>query len=238
MRNRSLEYLTRRGTSLKRKKTHEQKEIEEVFSQISSELESLKELVGKVEKECMLYCAPGFTSKAGIAKRIDEHRYAIAVTLSKAKGLMETFSQTYEKSFNPSLINSISTHFHYKLDALVFQMNGSLCCIEEARTAFPDLGERVPSDSDKATIEGVYKSVYFITTVIRELKSVVLSQSDKIERLDCAMDLVAHSAKKSSKEISSISTFGSQIKNRVITVLFFSIFILIVLSTLKAYSYR
>jgi len=237
MKNRSMEYLSKRNAVFIREKTREQNEIEEFFIRIAKELQKLNELVEKVEKECKLYCVPSFLSKTEIVKRIDLLRYEIALNLTKSKGVMEMFSQKYSRSINNSLTDSVASHFHYKLDSLVSRMNESLQKIEQKKT---ELSEKSSffTQNEKNSIEGVYKSVYFISSVIRELKSVIISQSEKIERLDSVMDAISHSSEKSKKEIVSISAFGSQVKNRIITVLFCSIFILVVLSSIKVYTHQ
>ncbi|KAI5181958.1 hypothetical protein NEOKW01_2108 [Nematocida sp. AWRm80] len=236
MKNRSQEYISKRNILYKHYSQKEMSEVEKLFSKIAEELSTLKILVDSVEKECLLYCIPTFASKGMISDRITSLRYKIALTLTRSKGIMEEFSTKYKRSINHSLVESIGTHFHFKLDHLISRMNKALEKIEESRDQLTErtTDKRLPND--KASVEEVYKSVFFITNIIRELKSVVLSQSDKIERLDTLMDTVTHGAEKTKKEITSISTFGSQIKNRIITILFLSIFVLIVLSTIKAYS--
>ncbi|KAI5185356.1 hypothetical protein NEHOM01_0771 [Nematocida homosporus] len=234
MKNRSLEYLSLRPITYESAQRREKDEVEEFFTKITGRLTKLKELVDGVEKECVLYCIPSFKSKIEIVKRIEAYRYKIAVALTKAKGVMEQFSEKYQKSINAGLVESMGVHFHFKLDGLITRMNEALQKIEEKREGLAGTESDPLFSESSSSVEGVYKSVYFISTLIRELKTVVLSQSEKIERLDIAMDRVTYSAEKSSKEIASLSAFGSHIKNRIITVLFCSIFVLIVLSAIKA----
>lgn len=231
MKNRSQELLKRRSTVFEKRKVREKNEVERLFSRISESLSLLDKLVSQVERECEIYCKPTFKSRADIARRIEGLKYEIAVNLTKAKGIMDYFSQNYRKSINYVLVESIGVHFHYKIDGLIQRLNQSVSKIEGARE-----GEAEGEVTNEPGIEGVYKSVYYISTIIRELKSVVISQTDKIERLDVAMEYVSNSAYKSINEIESISPFGSQIKNRIISVLFCSILLLVGLSTIKAYA--
>lgn len=230
MKNRSKEYLScrKKEKTLARAQAREADAMEEFFLRVSSKLSCIEQLVARVEKECGLYCIPSFKSKAGIAKRIAGLRSETALALARAKGVLEEFSGRCRRSINSALVEAVAVHFRFKLDRLISRMHLSLGQIDEARSA--------PSSSSSA--EDVYKSVYYISGIIRELKGVVLSQSEKIERLDTAMDQATASAEKSKREISSLSAFGSHVKNRIITVLFFSIFILVVLSGLKAYTHK
>ncbi|OAG31969.1 hypothetical protein NEDG_00444 [Nematocida displodere] len=230
MRNRSREYLSQRR--LEASEAKEKNDLEVFFLRIGSLLKDLDDSVGCVEKECLAYSIPRFTSKQDIVQRIEQLKYQVALKLTKAKTVMSEFSAKYHRSINSSLVESIGVHFHYKLDLMIVRTNASLRRIEQAKASHSE------RESSSASLEGVYKSVYFISSIIRELKGVVLSQSEKIERLDTAMDRVTDSARKTSGEISSISTFGSQVKNRIITLLFFSILVLILLSAIKAYTHR
>ncbi|KAI5170849.1 hypothetical protein NEFER03_0308 [Nematocida sp. LUAm3] len=236
MKNRSMAYLRKRPALFERERLREKSEVEEFFVGISKRLRMLKNLVQRVEEECAAYCVPSFKSKKEIAKKIEVLRYEIAIELAKAKGTMEQFTQKYKESLNHSLVESIGTHFHYTLDGLVGRLHSSLEEIEKEKKTHSPV-QSLPSESS-SSVEGVYRSVYFISTIIKELKTVILSQTDKIDRLDVAMDTVSLSSEKSTKEIVTLSTFGSHVKNRVITILFLSIFILIVLSAIKASSHR
>lgn len=227
MKNRSKEFLKKRGTLFESKKSKEKNEVHVLFSKISENLSSLEQLVEKVEKECKLYCVPTFKSKLEIVKRIEILKYEIALLITKSKGILDYFSNHFKKSINYQLVESVALHFHYKLDIIIKRINESVIKIENIKSTY--------SKSDEIGVESVYKSVYYINTVIIELKTLVISQSDKIERLDVAMEYVSNSAYKSVNEISSISVFGSQLKNRIITVLFCCILVLVLLSTLKAY---
>ncbi|KAI5189202.1 hypothetical protein NEMIN01_0368 [Nematocida minor] len=235
--NRSQDLLKKRGSIFEKRKAKEKNEVQHLFSKISGNLAMLDGLVSQVEKECTLYCIPTFNSKIEIVKRIEGLKYEIAVNLTKAKGIMDHFSSSFKKSINHILVESVGVHFHYKIDKIIARMNESLRKIEAAREEEAQMEEKTEEQGNKAGIESVYKSVYYINTIIRELKTVVISQSDKIERLDMAMDHVSSSAYKSINEISSISTFGSHMKNRIISVLFCSILVLVVLSTIKAYAH-
>ncbi|EIJ87507.1 hypothetical protein NEPAR06_0088 [Nematocida parisii] len=230
MRNRSEELKRRRGILYEKRRIKEKTEVEVLFGKISENLSKLEELVISVEKECSIYCIPSFESKGKTIAKIEQMKYEISIVLTKSKGILDYFSQNFKKSINYTLVESISVHFHYKIDRLINRMNASMANIEKIKE---------PSTEQKSTngAESVYKSVYHITELIRELKTVVISQSDKIERLDIAMDYVSNSANKSVNEIANISVFGSHIKNRIISVLFSCIFVLVVLSTLKAYSH-
>ncbi|KAH9387288.1 uncharacterized protein NEMAJ01_2184 [Nematocida major] len=227
MKNRSREFLKKRGALFEKRKTKEKNEVELLFGKISESLSLLESLTSRVEKECALYCIPSFKSKTDVVRRIESLKCEIALNLTKAKGIMDHFSTAYRKSINHVLVESIGVHFHYKIDAILARMNDSLQRIEGSRELL--------SAEGKSTVESVYKSVFYINTIIKELKAVVISQSDKIERLDTAMEYVSSSAKKSAGEISSIATFGSHAKNRIISVLFFCILVLVALSTMKAY---
>lgn len=231
MKNRSQELLKKRGLVFEKRRIKEKNEVEVLFSKISSSLSLLDHLVTDVEKECTVYCRPTFKSRIETARKIEKLKYEVAVNLTKAKGVMDYFAQNYKKSINYVLVESIGVHFHYKIDGLIGRLNQSLAAIENIRNR-----EDSPGPNDTTGVEGVYKSVYYISTIIRELKTVVVSQSDKIERLDMAMEHVSSSAYKSIHEIGSISTFGSHIKNRIISVLFCSILVLVAVSTIKAYS--
>ncbi|KAI5167002.1 hypothetical protein NEIRO03_2021 [Nematocida sp. AWRm78] len=231
MRNRSEELKRRRGILYEKRRIKEKTEVEVLFGKISENLSKLEELVISVEKECSMYCIPSFESKGKTIAKIEQMKYEISIVLTKSKGILDYFSQNFKKSINYTLVESISVHFHYKIDRLINRMNASMANIEKIKE---------PSSTEQKSINGaesVYKSVYHITELIRELKTVVISQSDKIERLDIAMDYVSNSANKSVNEIANISVFGSHIKNRIISVLFSCIFVLVVLSTLKAYSH-
>ncbi|OAG30842.1 hypothetical protein NEIG_00326 [Nematocida sp. ERTm5] len=231
MRNRSEELKRRRGILYEKRRIKEKTEVEVLFGKISENLSKLEELVISVEKECSMYCIPSFESKGKTIAKIEQMKYEMSIVLTKSKGILDYFSQNFKKSINYTLVESISVHFHYKIDRLINRMNASMANIEKIKE---------PSSTEQKSINGaesVYKSVYHITELIRELKTVVISQSDKIERLDIAMDYVSNSANKSVNEIANISVFGSHIKNRIISVLFSCIFVLVVLSTLKAYSH-
>lgn len=200
-----------------------------------SALYRLDALVHEVERQCIAYCVPSFTAKTETARKIEELKYEISLGISRAKADMDAFMRAQGSTLDRSVLASIGTHFNYKLEIMVSRINASLGRIEAGRLPTEQEADR---GSASASAESVYKSVHFISRIIAELKSLVVSQTDKIERLDMAMDKIAHGSSQTAKEISSISTFGSHVKNRIITVLFCSIMVLIVLSTLKTATSR
>ncbi|KFG27399.1 uncharacterized protein NESG_00477 [Nematocida ausubeli] len=231
MRNRSEELKKKRVILYEKIKIKEKTEVQFLFSRISNSLIQLEELIISVEKECIKYSIPRFTSKSQIIDKIEENKQNITVILTKARAALDYFSQKFHKSINHGLVESISIHFQYKIDTLIKRMHISLQEIEKIQT------KHIQMHKDTTGIDAVYKSVHIITELIRELKTVVISQSDKIDRLDVAMDYITTGSNKCVAEIGEISVFGSHIKNRIISVLFCCIFILVVLSTIKAYSH-
>lgn len=215
-------------------------EIQQLFMRASMWLIEIKVLVKAVRRECSTYCIPSFKSKAQIVSRIDSLKCQLMLSISKAEASLKRLTEAERAhTLSERLSHSINTHFRLKLDQMLAQVSLSLQEIDRERVtsggiSTPNINS-TSIDTTNTTTEEVYKSVHHICSTIKALKGVVLSQSEKIERLDMAMELATAAAEKSKREISSISSFGSHAKSRIISVLFFSILLLIVLSVIKAY---
>lgn len=254
LRNRSTEYLRRRAEKYSEAVKREQSEVEKEFERISGEIERLNKSITGVEEMCKSYCLPSFESKRQSLKRIEELKYEVIKDLTKCKSVMKRFSEKHRKSLNTSLICSVRDHFNYKLDEIVSKLQrtqryltenmGSVRVFEEIDRAAEkrEGGVELKMEGRKegeveesvGDVEKVHRSVYFLSSVIKDLKSVVLSQSEKIERLDFVMEGVFRNVENTYKQVSAIPTLNSKLKNRTIAVLVSLVVLLVVLSMIKA----
>lgn len=259
LRNRSIEFINKRRERHALAAKREQTEVEKGFERITREVSRISKSIGEVEEQCRIYCLPSFKSKRDSLGKIETLKYEVARDLARCKAAMQAFSEQHKSTMNPSLIDSIRRHFNYKLDDIIGRLNGTQVLVSEnmgkvsvfetidrAAEAVAShkasvhaekqeyLQEEADEQESSKDIERIHKSIYFLSSIIKELRAVISSQSEKIERLDIVMDGISGHAQSTLKEVAAIPTLTSRLKNRLISILLLLILALVVLSIIKA----
>ncbi|KAG0440284.1 t-SNARE affecting a late Golgi compartment protein 2 [Dictyocoela muelleri] len=87
--------------------------------------------------------------------------------------------------------------------------------------------------SKQKRIDDVRKSIFFITTVLMEIKSLVLQQNESIDRIDFNLEISNNNLNLASKEMRKIGKSRGLYKNRIIVFLISVLVILLCISSGK-----
>ncbi|ELQ74536.1 SNARE protein TLG2/Syntaxin 16 [Trachipleistophora hominis] len=87
-------------------------------------------------------------------------------------------------------------------------------------------------------IESIRSSLYFITSVLLEMKAIIASHSNMIDRIDYLVDEANSNLRMANKEIEKIPSKYGGLKDRFIVVLLFITVCLLLLLVLKIYRKR
>lgn len=197
--------------------------IRRQLKEINEKMEVLKRL----QKRQAL---PSFSYRREKKNEIMEIKTEIDITLVNT-----------EKTIKSIQIMPVKSYFVRKLQMLLLDYRKNqqeyLRSIKNAQI-FDDLeniegNEITICTSKQKRIDDVRKSIFFITTVLMEIKSLVIQQGDSIDRIDFNIEISNSTLGLSAREMRKIVKNRGTYKNRIIIVLISILIILLCISSGK-----
>ncbi|KAM0675044.1 hypothetical protein GVAV_001383 [Gurleya vavrai] len=214
---------------------------ESIRSKLLKATDRLSSLKGELERHCL----PSFTNRKRKMAEIQKQKCDLNLNLLQIENLISHI----EDVIIPLQIRStMQNYFLNKLKTLLVQFRNveenflkkmnKVKIFEEL-----DYNNQIEQTNEIQEMmlmkrmndaEQIKRSIYFLTTMLMDVKLIVTSQTAKIDRIEVHMHEVEENIKATNIELKKIPKRHNKIKNRLIFILCACIIILIILSILKA----
>lgn len=112
--------------------------------------------------------------------------------------------------------------------------------LEDTRPVQPsnNLQQKLFCEKKQTDIESIRSSLYFITSVLLEMKTIIASHSNMIDRIDHLFDETNYNLRKANEEIEKVPSRYGGLKDRLIIVLVCVLICLMIIFTFRIYRKR
>ncbi|TBU07512.1 hypothetical protein CWI39_0308p0030 [Hamiltosporidium magnivora] len=213
---------------------------------IRKKLNEAKQSISDLQLMLERHCLPSFNMRKRKMSEINHKKAEINLLISKIESL---FLVIEKEDLPESMRSSIKHHFATKLKRnLLFYRNIQQSFLKKISSlqTFEDLDSESVQGSvqEMVTIkkssdsQNIKKTIFHLTTLLLEMKMIIQAQSYKIDRIDFLLNQTYVHIDKTNQELVEIPKYTSKLKNSIIYALSMFVFLLIILSILKAYKIR
>jgi hypothetical protein len=191
-------------------------------------------------------CLPSFTQRRKRMIEINKQKCVINGSIHRCNGIVKDINglnicDTMKKSMRryfATKVEQILLEYRNIEERFLEKMNRMKIFdeLEESKVAVEYCD--VSLAKKKNEVEQIRKSIFYLTTLLLEMKMIVGSQTWKIDRVEFFVGMVNENLKGSNKELEEIPKRHNRIKNRIIYFLSITVVILTIFSLLKALKQR
>ncbi|EJW03819.1 hypothetical protein EDEG_01911 [Edhazardia aedis USNM 41457] len=231
---------------------NEKPETENFFDTLNGNLIDLQKHLHDLKLALEKHCIPSFSKRKKIKDEIDTKRCTLNFKIVQLENKISEIRE--KKCYSKKMLTILVDYYACKLNKTLVEYKNveekylkkitTLKVFDECDYDYND------NDNDQqlvnemilmkrsADAEHVRKVIFFITTMIMEMKMVVSAQNQKIDRIEVQFDTINENLKNTNVILAQMPRKHNRIKNRIISFLSFLVLILITLSILKALKHR
>lgn len=198
--------------------------IKRNFINLDKSIDDLKKLQNKDN-------LPSFSLKNEVKSEIKKMKYEIEMKLVSLESEIKNIRILQARNFFVKKFQNLL--LKYKSNQQEYLKNMKNLPVFNETVINSNITEIEAFRSKQVDIEDVRKSIFFITTVLLEMKNLLIQQRDSIDRIDYNMEISNNNLNKASHEILRIKKNNGKYKNKIITFLISFIIVLLFISLAK-----
>ncbi|KAM0677559.1 hypothetical protein BDAP_001886 [Binucleata daphniae] len=219
-------------------------------------LRQIRDKLSKAEKQYQTlkvklerYCLPCFGDRKRKLSEIQASKCELNLTLLQIENQISEIDQQIN---NAKVAKQIKEHMYTKLKRLLITYRNAeetfLKKIENVKL-FDNL-DKEPVEvkncemnellqlKKSSDVEQIKQSIFFLTTMLMDIKLIISSHTSKIDRIEAYFDETQQNINQTNIELEKIPKRHNRIKNKIIYFLCLSVIVLICLSIIKAVKHK
>lgn len=192
-------------------------------------------------------CLPSFSKRKQKKEEINRSKNELRMLLAKLEGNLKEIVQF---KYTEYVKRKLRDHFACSVHAILLEFREiqqkylkkikDLQIFEDLEDIRPiqDDGRKILSLKKQNDIESVRDSLYFITSMLLEMKTIIASHTEMIDRIDFLLDETNDNLEQANKEIEKIPENYGGFKDKIILLLILVMALMLTILMLKFYKKR